>query len=72
MFFTRYVCPACKTRNKSSLKYCKKCGQWLLDTIHESKQVKIKPFKSIVAVLKFIFLGFICLILLGIILTIAS
>ena len=70
--FTRYVCPACKTKNKPSLKYCRKCGQWLLDTIHESKQVKISPFKPIVAVLKFIFLGTICLVLIAVIFAIAS
>ena len=70
--FIRYVCPACKTKNKPSLKYCRKCGQWLLDTIHESKQVKISPFKPIVAVLKFIFLGTICIVLIAVIFAIAS
>lgn len=38
----KYICPACKTKNRASLKYCKKCGHWLQDTIFPA--LPAKPF----------------------------
>jgi hypothetical protein len=34
-----YRCPICKTVNPTEIKYCLKCGQWLLDTINEATPV---------------------------------
>ncbi|MGB4505235.1 MAG: hypothetical protein WBI44_10150 [Syntrophaceticus sp.] len=34
-----YRCPICKTVNPTEIKYCLKCGQWLLDTINEATTV---------------------------------
>ena len=36
----KYICPACKTKNKETLKYCRKCGTWLQDSIHPALPAK--------------------------------
>lgn len=41
-----YICPVCNTPNPSSVKYCVKCGHWLLDTTMEAKPLTKKEFKK--------------------------
>lgn len=41
-----YLCPACKTPNPASVKYCVKCGQWLLDTVNEAKPLTKNEYKK--------------------------
>lgn len=42
-----YICPSCKTENEEYIKYCKKCGTWLLSDTFPAKKVRRKK-KSIV------------------------
>lgn len=37
-----YVCPSCKTENEDYVKYCKKCGTWLLSESFPAKKVSRK------------------------------
>lgn len=42
-----YVCPSCKTENEDYVKYCKKCGTWLLSESFPAKKVsKFQKKKS--------------------------
>lgn len=41
-----YVCPSCKTENEDYVKYCKKCGTWLLSESFPAKKVIKAPKKS--------------------------
>ena len=51
----KYICPACKTKNKETLKYCRKCGTWLQDSIHPAMPAKgLFIGKIIKAILKVI------------------
>lgn len=35
-----YVCPVCKTENEDYVKYCKRCGHWLLSDSFPAKKVR--------------------------------
>lgn len=35
-----YICPICKEQNEEHLKYCKECGNWLLNTKFPSLKIK--------------------------------
>lgn len=37
-----YVCPTCKTKNEDYVKYCKRCGTWLLSETFPAKKVSKK------------------------------
>jgi len=41
-----YVCPSCKTENEDYVKYCKRCGTWLLSETFPAKKVSKISKKS--------------------------
>lgn len=41
-----YMCPLCKTPNPEAVKYCVKCGHWMLDTITPAKPITKEEYKN--------------------------
>jgi hypothetical protein len=59
-----YVCPICKTENEDYVKYCKRCGTWLLNESFPARKV-VKKRNSVGKILQrglFIIIGVIALI----------
>lgn len=55
-----YECPACKTANEDYIKYCKKCGVWLLsETFPAKKIVKQSAGKKILKIIGGMVLAFV-------------
>jgi hypothetical protein len=41
-----YICPLCKTPSPANVKYCVKCGQWLLSSISVAKPLTKEGYRK--------------------------